>query len=107
VRTLVRQLLPTGRVTLELIAAQLHLHPRALQRRLSGEGLTFGALLDEIRRDAAAHYLSDTNITLSHLARELGYAEQSVLTRSCRRWFESGPAAYRKAVRSEEPHRKQ
>jgi AraC-like DNA-binding protein len=68
VRTLVRQLLPTGTVTLELIAAQLHLHPRALQRRLSGEGLTFGAQLDEIRRDAAAHYLSDTNITLSHLA---------------------------------------
>jgi AraC-like DNA-binding protein len=107
VRTLVRQLLPTGTVTLELIAAQLHLHPRALQRRLSGESLTFGALLDEIRRDAAAHYLSDTNITLSHLARELGYAEQSVLTRSCRRWFASGPAAYRNAVRSDQLHRQQ
>jgi AraC-like DNA-binding protein len=107
VRTLVRQLLPTGMVTLELIAAQLNLHPRALQRRLSDEGLTFGGLLDEVRRDAAAHYLRDTNITLSHLARELGYAEQSVLTRSCRRWFGSGPAAYRNTVRSDHPHRKQ
>jgi AraC-like DNA-binding protein len=100
VRTMVRQLLPTGMVTLELIAAQLNLHPRALQRRLSDEGLTFAAMLDEVRRDAATHYLRDTNITLSHLARELGYAEQSVLARSCRRWFGSGPAAYRKALRS-------
>lgn len=103
VRTMVRQLLPTGTVTLELIAAQLILHPRALQRRLSDEGVTFGALLDEVRRDAAAHYLCDTNITLSHLTRELGYAEQSVLTRSCRRWFGSGPAAYRKTVRAGHP----
>ena len=100
VRTMVRQLLPTGMVTLELIAAQLNLHPRALQRRLSHEGLTFAAMVDEVRRDAATHYLRDTNITLSHLARELGYAEQSVLARSCRRWFGGGPAAYRKALRS-------
>lgn len=31
---LVRQLLPSGAVTLNLIAAQLNLHPKALQRRL-------------------------------------------------------------------------
>lgn len=74
------QLLPTGTVTLELIAAQFNLHTRALQRRLSDEGLRFGALLDGVRRDAAARYLRGTGITLSHLARELGYAEQSLLT---------------------------
>ncbi len=100
VRTMVRQLLPTGAVTLELIAAQLNMHPKALQRKLSYEGMTFGGLVDQLRRDTAEHYLSDTHITLSHLARELGYAEQSVLTRSCRRWFGSSPAAYRKSVRS-------
>jgi len=97
-RTMVRQLLPTGSVTLELIAAQLNLHPRALQRRLTAEGVTFGALLDEVRRDAAEHYLRDTNMTLSHLTRELGYAEQSVLTRSCRRWFGTGPADFRRSA---------
>src|SRR5262249_29287003 len=35
VRAIVRQLLPTGTVTLQLIAAQLNLHPKTLQRRLS------------------------------------------------------------------------
>lgn len=98
VRTLVRQLLPSGRVTLNLIAEQLNLHPKALQRRLATDGTSFAEIVDDVRRDAAERCLRDTRITLSHLARELGYAEQSVLTRSCRRWFGTGPAAYRKRL---------
>jgi AraC-like DNA-binding protein len=43
--------------------------------------------------------LRDTRITMAHLARELGYAEQTVLTRSCHRWFGEGPAAHRKTLR--------
>ena len=34
-------------------------------------------------------------MTLAHLARELGYAEQSVLSRSCQRWYGASPAALR------------
>ena len=45
-------------------------------------------------------HLRDTDISLSHLTRELGYAEQSVLSRSCQRWFGMGPSSYRKACRS-------
>lgn len=98
VRTLVRQLLPSGTVTLELIAAQLNLHPKSLQRRLDADGTTFAEVVDGVRRERAERYLRDTQITLAHLARELGYAEQSVLTRSCHRWFGRGPAAYRKEL---------
>jgi AraC-like DNA-binding protein len=47
----------------------------------------------------ARRYLRDTDMTLTHLARELGYAEQSVLTRSCRRWFGSSPLAVRDGLR--------
>jgi AraC-like DNA-binding protein len=100
VRTMVRQLLPTGAASLELIAAQFDLHPRALHRRLSAENTTFGKLIDDVRRETAEHYLRDTDISLSHLTRELGYAEQSVLTRSCRRWFGCGPSGYRNAARA-------
>jgi AraC-like DNA-binding protein len=100
VRNMVRQLLPTGTASLELIAAQLGLHPKALHRRLAAEDTTFHALVDSVRREAAERYLRDTDISLSHLTRELGYAEQSVLSRSCRRWFGCGPSSYRNAVRS-------
>jgi AraC-like DNA-binding protein len=99
VRIIVRQLLPTGAATLEVIAAQFNLHPKTLQRRLADEGVTFAALVDEVRKQAAERYLQTTQISLCHLTRELGYAEQSVLTRSCRRWFGCGPAAYRKRLR--------
>ncbi len=100
VRTIVRQLLPTGAATLDVVAEQFHLHPKTLQRRLADEGTNFAALVDQIRKDAADRYLRTTGISLSHLARELGYAEQSVLTRSCNRWFGTGPAAYRNQTRS-------
>ena len=103
VRTIARQLLPTGAVRREVIAAQFNMHPKTLQRRLSDEGTTFYAVIDGIRREAAEHYLRDTDIDLSHLTRELGYTEQSVLTRSCKRWFGTGPAAYRRAARAEPP----
>lgn len=99
VRVMARQLLPTGTVNLELIAAELGLHPKALHRRLAAEQTTFAALVDGVRRDAADRYLRETDISLSHLARELGYAEQSVLSRSCRRWFGCSASSYRKAVR--------
>lgn len=101
VRIIVRQLLPTGAATMEVIAAQFNMHPKTLQRRLADEGTTFAALVGEIRKEAAERYLQSTQTSLSHLTRELGYAQQSVRTRSCRRWFGCGPAAYRKRLRPE------
>jgi AraC-like DNA-binding protein len=101
VRAIVRQLLPTGAANLDVIAAQFNVHSKTLQRRLADEETTFFALVDGIRRDTAEHYLRNTDIDLSHLSRELGYTEHSALTRSCKRWFGTGPAAYRRALRSD------
>ncbi|CAM3003068.1 AraC family transcriptional regulator [Mycobacterium intermedium] len=100
VRAIVRQLLPTGAATLDVVAEEFHLHPKTLQRRLADEDTTFAALVDEVRKGAADRYLRTTSISLSHLARELGYAEQSVLTRSSKRWFGVGPASYRATTRA-------
>lgn len=103
VRPLVRQLLPSGVLTLNLVAGQLALHPKALQRQLAAEDVTFAGIVDEVRRELAQRYLRDTRITSAHLARELGYAQASVLTRSCHRWFGCGPAAFRKRSRDQHP----
>jgi len=65
----------------------------------AAEKTTFGELIDDVRRETAEHYLRDTDISLSHLTRELGYAEQSVLSRSCRRWFSRSPTSHRNALR--------
>ncbi|EUA67508.1 bacterial regulatory helix-turn-helix s, AraC family protein [Mycobacteroides abscessus subsp. bolletii 1513] len=99
VRILIRQLLPTGAIGLGDIALHLGVHPKTLQRRLGAEGMTFAALVDQIRREAAERLLSDTDLSLDHLSRQLGYAEQSVFTRSCKRWFGTTPSAYRSGRR--------
>lgn len=105
VQTLVRTLLPGGQISLDVVARQMNMHPKALQRRLRAEGSTFFDVVDAVRRDTAHRLLRDTRITTAHLARELGYAEQSVLTRSCHRWFGAGPAAYRRRLSDVNPDR--
>lgn len=92
-------LLPSGTVSLELIAGQFSMHPKALQRRLAAEGTSFSELIDKIRRDAAGRLLRDTDIGLIHLTHQLGYADQAVLTRACLRWFGRTPSAYRSEAR--------
>ncbi|RDH79010.1 AraC family transcriptional regulator [Mycolicibacterium moriokaense] len=100
IRELIRQLLPAGAATVPVIAEQFLMHPKALRRRLEAEGTNFNAVVDDVRRDLAQRYLRGTDMTLAHLARELGYAEQSVLTRSCKRWFGASPASLRSTWRS-------
>ena len=95
VRRLVVELLPTGTVAMNVLAKQFALHPKTFQRRLTAEGTTFGTLVEQARRELADHYLRETDLELTQIARELGYAEQSVLSRSCRRWFGEPPAARR------------
>ncbi|MBO1334514.1 AraC family transcriptional regulator [Streptomyces sp. VRA16 Mangrove soil] len=98
VRRLVRPLLPTGRTTLDLVAERFAMHPRTVQRRLATEGVSFNELVDQVRRENAERYIRDTDLTMTHVARLLGYSDQSVLTRSCKRWFGRGPAAHREAL---------
>lgn len=80
------------------IADLLFLHPRTLQRKLAAEGTLFETLRDEVRQQAALHYLRETAIPLSQLASLLGLADQSVLTRNCRRWFDDTPSGIRKGA---------
>jgi AraC-like DNA-binding protein len=99
VADIIGPLLPSGAVTVGFVAQQFGMHPKALQRRLAVEGTTFAAVVDAVRRETAERYLRDTEMSLLHLSRHLGYAEQAVLTRACRRWFGMSPLAYRRSVR--------
>lgn len=99
VAELARRLLPTGHCNADEIAGQLNLHPRTLQRRLADEGVRFQDVVDQERRALAARYLAEPMLHLSQVAGLLGYAEQSTLNRSCRRWFGITPRQYRAGLR--------
>ena len=95
VAELTRRLLPTGQCSAEAIADELAMHPRTLQRRLADEGVRCQDIIDRERRAQAARYLAEPGLHLTQIAGLLGYAEQSALNRSCRRWFGKTPRQYR------------
>ncbi len=91
VAELIRRLLPTGECSADAIANELAMHPRTLYRRLATEGWRCHDLIERERRAQAAKYLAEPGLHLSQIAGLLGYAEQSALNRSCRRWFGKTP----------------
>ncbi len=104
VRGLLRSLLAAGHGTQEGIARAVSLHPRTLQRRLRDEGTTFAQLLDKVRRAQFEALIAlPGGPGLTQIALILGYAEASVLTRSCHRWFGAAPSQLRRASRSDPP----
>ncbi|WP_182380117.1 AraC family transcriptional regulator [Nocardioides sp. WS12] len=99
VAELVRRLLPTGHCTADDIADQLGMHERTLRRHLTSEGTGCHEVIDQERRVLAAKYLADPRLQFGQIAALLGYAEQSTLNRSCRRWFDKTPREYRSSIR--------
>ena len=97
VRRIIERSLPAGAPTLEQVAEQVGLHPRTLQRHLADDGTTIAEIVESLRKELATRYLRDTRLSLGQVANLLGYSQQSVLTRSCRRWFDATPTEIRKA----------
>jgi AraC-like DNA-binding protein len=83
VRRSIYLLLPLGRATVVQIAQSLGLNVRTLQRRLDEEGLRFGELVQEVRRELAPRYIGNPRYPMARIAQQLGYAQPSSFTR----WF--------------------
>jgi AraC-like DNA-binding protein len=95
VRALVMRRIESEDCSNEQICEALGVHPRTLHRRLKAEGKSFEGIKDEVRRDVALRYIQESDHSLTFIAEKLGYAEQSVLTRSCLRWFSAPPSQLR------------
>lgn len=100
VTELLGKLIALGRADLDTVARELSLHPRALQRRLADVGTSFEELLEDHRRSLALEFLTKSDLSMSDIARQLGYTEQSTFSRSCRRWFGKSPLKVRREERN-------
>lgn len=89
------RLLATGDSSNARVARELGLHLRTLHRRLQAEGTSFQRLKDEVRREAMLYYVQQTQLDFARISERLGFAEQSVMTRSCNRWFGMSPTRLR------------
>jgi AraC-like DNA-binding protein len=89
----IAQLLPHGKAQAEKVASNLGMSNRTLARRLSEEGTSFAAILNELRRDLSARYLRDPDLSLNQVAWLLGYSMVTSLNHAFRRWTGSSPKA--------------
>ena len=96
VRRVLAASLGEGEATLALVADRLRMSERSVQRKLAEEGVTFDALLDELRRDLALRYLADPKLAIAEVAYLLGYSEPSPFHRAFKRWTGHTPAEARK-----------
>lgn len=94
VRDIVRDALPQN-LSLEDVAARLHLSPRTLHRRLEEEGSGFRTIKEATRRDIAYARLAKTQQPVARIAAELGYADPSTFYRAFVAWSGMSPERFR------------
>jgi AraC-like DNA-binding protein len=93
-RGAIGKLLGGGKCNVDTIARALHMSRRSLERALSAEGTSAGALLDEERRQRALAWLPA--LTVDQIAWRLGYSDRRSFARAFRRWTGVAPKQTRK-----------
>lgn len=97
-------LLPTGECRLDTVANLVGLHPRTLQEQLKACENSFTHTLERVRHDLACQHLCNSDIRLTRLALDLGYADVAVFSRAFRRWSGQSPRRWRQDNRNIQLH---
>ncbi len=95
VRIQISQQLSEGVPKISDISRSLGMSGRTLQRRLSDQGYSFQALVDEARRQLAERLLRQTEYPLAEIAFLTGFSEQSAFNRAFKRWAGQTPRSFR------------
>jgi len=98
VKSIILENLPDGTVNEKLIAEQLNLSERSLQRRLQEHQTTFRLILESVREMVAKQYIKNPMNRMSDITFLLGFSEQSAFSRAFKKWTGKSPVEYRKAL---------
>ncbi|WP_295801735.1 AraC family transcriptional regulator [uncultured Microbulbifer sp.] len=94
-RSLLRQQMEEMPTLME-VADALEVHPKQLRKHLQEEGIGYGELKEQLRRDIAMQHLADPRTSIEQVAYLTGFAESSTFIRAFRKWTGATPYAYRK-----------
>ena len=100
VQASIQRNLARDRATLAVVAEELGLTVRTLQRKLAQAQSGFQALLDQVRQDLANQYLQRADLSLIDIAFLLGFQDQSAFTHAFKEWSGHSPGVYRERLRS-------
>jgi AraC-like DNA-binding protein len=80
--------------TLVQVADILHVSQRTLRRRLEALNTSYNKILEEVRRELAIHYVTNTSFTTEAIAELLGYSEAANFRHAFKRWTGTPPRRY-------------
>jgi AraC-like DNA-binding protein len=89
-------LIPHGKPKASEIARKLGVSVRMQARKLSSEGVTYSAVLDDFRYELARRYLGEQGLSISRVAWLLGYQEVSAFTHAFKRITGRTPSEFRR-----------
>ncbi len=101
-RSALLELLPSGRASVQAVAACLGISARTLQRRLMEEDTTFQRVLDGTREELARHYLGSTAMAGAEISFLLGFEDPSSFVRAFHDWTGKTPEQVRTQLRRQE-----
>jgi AraC-like DNA-binding protein len=87
-----------GETGIGVVARQLALSPRTLQRRLTDEGITYRQLLEDARKQAAGRLIRESSLAICEVAFLVGYSEPGPFHRAFKKWFGVTPERFRQKV---------
>ena len=91
--------LSRSETAIEIVARDLGLSSRTLQRRLSASGLSYQELFDGVRREAAEKHIEDPSLAIGEVAYLAGYSEPAAFHRAFKRWTGVTPQTFHDGVR--------
>lgn len=95
VRTLIGLHLSEGRIGLPLIAAELNISTRTLQRRLAAHDTSLRTLIQERRMELAQVHLRQGRSSNAEIARALGYSDSTAFWRAFKSHTGVSPSEFR------------
>jgi AraC-like DNA-binding protein len=84
-------LLPSGESRAAAVAHRLNMSTRSFTRELAKEGMTFGEILERLRRRLATRYLAHDRMSIKQIAWLLGYSEPGAFAHAYKRWTGTTP----------------
>jgi AraC-like DNA-binding protein len=79
----------------EDVAAELHITPTTLRRRLEAEGTSYQDIKDQLRNDLSIDLLCHSALSVDEIGAQLGFQDASAFHRAFKRWNGLQPGEYR------------
>lgn len=98
VQQCIMDVMQDGPPEMDAVAARMGMAERSLYRALQQRSIRFKNLVNTTRFELAKDYLRSSGLSLPEIALLLGFADQSVFSRSFKTWSGESPLRWRKQI---------